>query len=256
MKQLVILLAAAVALMWPSAGHAEPQYRLLVIAMPSKYHYEYVPVARESLDRLARQHAFAMTWSGNAQPLEGDLAPYAAILLLNTPVEDLSPAQRAGFEAYMKGGGNAMIVHRAAIALPAGSWPWYERLVGRSVGVHPMLQSGVVTVADAGFSATYGIPPRWLWSDEYYTTTNPQGVRINAVLNVDESSYDPTKIWPGQVAKPMGRDHPVAWYHQPDRGRVFVTTLGHDVEAYRDPLYLAHLMGGIWWTATGLGQPR
>jgi hypothetical protein len=25
---------------------------------------------------------------------------------------------------------------------------------------------------------------------------------------------------------------------------------------YRDPQYLSHLMGGIWWAATGRGQQR
>ncbi|TPE59265.1 ThuA domain-containing protein [Sandaracinobacter neustonicus] len=254
----MLLMLGAVLGLLLSGGpvRAESQYRLLVIAMPSKYHYEYVPVAREGLQRMARQHAFDMEWAGSPQVLEGDLGGYAAILLLNTPVEDLNPAQRAGFEAYVNGGGNVMIVHRAAIALPANSWPWYERLVGRTVGVHPMLQTAAVTVADRGFPAVWGLPERWLWSDEYYVTTNPYGVRITPVLNVDETSYDPTKIWPGQVAKPMGREHPVAWYHRPGKSRVFVTTLGHDVEAYRDPHYLEQLMGGIWWTATGLGEAR
>jgi type 1 glutamine amidotransferase len=76
------------------------------------------------------------------------------------------------------------------------------------------------------------------------------------VLNIDESSYDVTKIWPGQVSTGMGKDHPVAWYHTVEKGRVFVTLLGHNGDMYRDPQYLAHLMGGIWWAATGKGQQR
>ncbi|UDF05476.1 ThuA domain-containing protein [Asticcacaulis sp. AND118] len=256
MKRLSLLFAAVFALLTPSLSRADSQFRVLVLAMPSKYHYEYVPVARESLERLAKLHAFEITWANAGGALEQDLSPYAAILLLNTPVEDLNPAQRGKFEAYMNGGGNAMIVHRTAIALPAESWPWYEKLVGRTVGVHPMLQTGVVTVSDEGFPATYGLPERWVWSDEFYTTTNPHKVTIHPVLNVDESSYDPTKIWPGQVAKGMGKDHPIAWYHSYQKGRVFVTTLGHNVEMYRDAQYLTHLMGGIYWTATGLGQAQ
>lgn len=256
MKRLALMLAALFALLTPSLSWADSQFKVLVLAMPSKYHYEYVPVARESLERLAKLHAFEITWANAGWMMEQDLSPYAAILLLNTPVEDLNPAQRGKFEAYMNGGGNAMIVHRAAIALPADSWPWYEKLVGRTVGVHPMLQTGVVTVTDKGFPATYGLPERWVWSDEFYTTTNPHKVTIHPVLNVDESSYDPTKIWPGQVAKGMGKDHPIAWYHPYQKGRVFVTTLGHNVEMYRDPQYLTHLMGGLYWTATGLGQAQ
>ncbi|ESQ90161.1 hypothetical protein ABAC460_10445 [Asticcacaulis sp. AC460] len=254
MKRLVLVLVALLAAWVPSVSWADSQFKLMVLAMPSKYHYEYVPIARDSLEKMARLHEFEISWAGAGWALEQDLSGYRAIVLLNTPVEDLTPVQREKFEAYVKAGGHVMVVHRAAIALPAQSWPWYEQLVGRTVGVHPMLQTGVVTVEDKGFPAVFGLSQRWVWSDEFYTTTNPYGVEIHPVLNVDESSYDPEKIWPGQVVKPMGKDHPIAWYHFVGKSRVFVTTLGHNGEAYRDPQYLAHLLGGIYWTATGLGQ--
>jgi len=253
MKSIILMLAAILAVIAPSSVWADSQFRILVLAMPSKYHYEYIPIARDSLTHMADQHAFGITWTNTADPLEHDLSGYAAIMLLNTPVEDLTPVQRAGFEAYMRAGGNTVVVHRAAITRP-DNWPWYEKLVGRTVGTHPMLQTGVVTVADKTFPAAYGLPDRWIWSDEFYPLTNPYNIDITTVLDVDETSYDPTKIWPGQVAKGMGRDHPVAWFHSYEKGRVFITTLGHNGETYRDPQYLGHLLGGIYWAATGLGQ--
>jgi hypothetical protein len=253
-KPLALATIAILALVQPSRSAADDhQFKLLVLAIPNKYHYEYIPVARDSLEHLAKLHAFELTWTNKTEAFDGDLRQYAAVMFLNTPGEELNPAQRAKFEAYMRGGGNAIVVHRAAIT-PPGNWPWYEKLVGRSFVIHPMLQTGVVTVVDKGFPATFGLPSRWIWSDEFYVTSNPYRVAINPVLNVDETSYDPTKIWPGQVARPMGRDHPVAWYHRYEHGRVFVTTLGHNVEMYRDQHYLDHLLGGIYWTATGLGQ--
>ncbi|WP_198117751.1 ThuA domain-containing protein [Massilia rhizosphaerae] len=254
MNRILPALAAAAVLATPAA-RADSQYKLLVLAIPNKYHYEYIPVARDSLERLAKLHAFEFTYTNKLDAFDGDLKQYAAVVFLNTPGEELNPAQRAHFEAYMRTGGNAVVVHRAAITPPNG-WVWYEKLVGRSFKIHPFLQTAAVDVVDPGFPATFGIPPRWIWSDEWYETTNPYGVAIHPVLNVDESSYDPTRIWPGQHATGMGKDHPVAWYHNYEKGRVFVTLLGHDVEMYRDPQYLAHLMGGIWWAATGKGQRR
>ncbi|TCU58543.1 hypothetical protein EDF58_10377 [Novosphingobium sp. PhB57] len=254
MTRLIRALLLLLALACPASAWAEAQYRLLVLAIPNKYHYEYIPIARDSLEHLARLHDFDLTYTNDPKVFEGDLQRYAAVMFLNTPGEELNPAQRQNFESYMRGGGNAIVVHRALI-MPPGNWPWYEKLVGRSFVNHPMLQTGVVTAADPGFPATFGLPSRWIWSDEYYVLTNPHGIRIEPVLRVDETSYDPTRIWPGQVAKPMG-DHPVAWYHRFEKGRVFVTTLGHSGEAYREPQYLAHLMGGIYWAATGLGQQR
>jgi hypothetical protein len=237
----------------PTSARADPQYKLLVLAIPNKYHYEYIPIARESLERLSRLHDFDLTFTNDPKVFEGDLQRYAAVLFLNTPGDELNPAQRLNFETYMRGGGNAVIVHRAVIMKP-DDWPWYEKLVGRSFVIHPMFQTGVVTPADPGFPATFGLPSRWIWSDEFYVTANPHGVKIEPVLNVDETSYDPTRIWPGQVARPMGKDHPIAWWHRYEKGRVFVTTLGHDGNAYRDPAYLSHLLGGIYWAATGLGR--
>ena len=255
MRHAIRILVAALALTFPSSSWAESQFKLLVLAIPNKYHYEYIPIARESLERLAKLHSFEFTWTNKTDAFDKDLDQYAAVMFLNTPGEELNTAQRTRFEGYMRRGGNAIVVHRAAIT-PPNNWIWYERMVGRTVGVHPMLQTGVVTVEDRNFPATYGVPERWIWSDEFYVTTNPYNVTINPVLNVDESSYDPTKIWPGQVSKPMGKNHPVAWYHRHEKGRVFVTTLGHNGEMYRDPQYLTHLMGGIYWAASGLGQRR
>lgn len=255
MKCLVLLIAAA--MLFVSQGlAADTQYKVLVLAVPSKYHFEFVPVARDSLERMAKLHAFEMTYATTADALDQDLKSYAVIVLLNTPTEELSSAQRAHLESYMQNGGNAVVVHRAAITLPAGSWPWYEKFVGRTVGTHPMLQTGVVNVVDKKFPATFGLPEHWVWSDEFYPLTNPYNIAIMPVLTVDEASYDPTKIWPGRKTQGMGKDHPEAWYHSVEKGRVFVTALGHNVEMYRDQHYLDHLMGAIYWAATGKGVQK
>ena len=257
MRTLLPMLAAGAALsMAAAANAADNQFKLLVLAMPNKYHYEYIPIARASLEQLARLHNFDLVYTNRPDSFEGDLKQYGAIVLLNTAGEELNPAQRARFEAYMNGGGNTVIVHRAMIA-PQDGWVWYEKLVGRSFTIHPIVQTAAIDTVDSNFPATYGVPQRWIWSDEWYELTNPYKVAIHTVLKVDESSYDPTRIWPGQVARGMGAEHPVAWYRttgQSGQGRVFVTTLGHNAEMYRDPQYLGHLMGGIWWAATGKGQ--
>jgi len=248
-------LAALAWMLLPVEVQAEDQFKVLVIATPSTYHYEYIPIARESLERLARLHAFGLTWTHDPAVFDGDLSQYAAVVFLNTPAEQLSAPRRQHFEQYVQGGGNVMVVHRAAI-VPPDAWPWYERLVARSFVNHPKIQTGVITVVDKGFPATFGLPDRWIWSDEFYVTRNPFAVAIRPVLRVDEASYDPTRIWPGQVGGRMGADHPEAWYHRVGKGRVFVTLLGHTPEMYRDERYLQHLLGGLYWTATGLGEQR
>lgn len=230
-----------------------PQFKVLVFSTPNKYHYEYIPMARESLEKMSRLHKFEMVWSKDPASFEGDLQQYGAIMMMNSAGDELNARQREAFERYMADGGNTMIVHRGLI-IPAGEWPWYEKLAGRSFTIHPIMQTAVIHTLEPGFPATFSVPPRWIWTDEWYELSNPHNVTITPVMNVDESTYDPTWIWPGQTIKGMGKEHPVAWYHQVGKGRVFVTTLGHDPEAYRDELFLAHLLGGLYWTATGRGM--
>jgi hypothetical protein len=125
MKKLVLAAAAGVVMM--SSAWADTQYKILVLAMPSKYHYEYIPIARESFERLGKLHAFDMTFTNKPEVFDGDLKQYAAVMFLNTPPEELNEARRKKFEAYMQDGGNAMLVHRSLI-IPANTWPWYEKL--------------------------------------------------------------------------------------------------------------------------------
>jgi hypothetical protein len=51
----------------------------------------------------------------------------------------------------------------------------------------------------------------------------------------------------------MGGDHPIAWYHDYDGGRAFYTAGGHGAEAYSEPDFRSHLLGGLIY-AVGPGS--
>jgi hypothetical protein len=44
-------------------------------------------------------------------------------------------------------------------------------------------------------------------------------------------------------------DHPLVWCHEYDGGRAFQTAMGHTVESYADPIFVAHVEGAILWAA-------
>ena len=83
-------------------------------------------------------------------------------------------------------------------------------------------------------------------TDEWYNfATNPRG-KVHVLMILDESTY---------IGGTMGVDHPIAWWHDYDGGRSWYTALGHTSESYYEPLFLAHLWGGITY-AVGAGQKQ
>jgi hypothetical protein len=123
------------------------------------------------------------------------------------------------------------------------TWPWYGHLVGAyfdRVHGHSPVVSATVHVVDPRTPSTSMLPATWVRTDEWYNfATNPTG-SVHVLLTVDEATYH------GGV---MGATHPIAWSHLYDGGRAWYTAMGHTAESYAEPLFLAHLWGGIVYAA-------
>ena len=104
------LLAAA-----PVPASADDQFKVLVVAVPNRYHHDYTVVAKPRLEQMARQHGFGLDWAWNTAPFDADLSGFDAIVLLNTPGDELRGAQRAALEGFVRAGGGVVAVHRALI---------------------------------------------------------------------------------------------------------------------------------------------
>lgn len=100
MRRIIGIVAALVALTSSASAYAQTQFKLLVLAMPSKYHHEYIPghARQPGASRTApylRNHL-----DQQRRTFDGDLSQYAAVMFLNTPSEELTPAQPSRFEAF------------------------------------------------------------------------------------------------------------------------------------------------------------
>ncbi len=80
-----LLLAAALT----APALAQGQFKVLVVAIPNRYHNDYAVVAKPQFERMAQAHGFDLDWRWNTTPFDGDLSSYAAIVLLNTPGDEL-----------------------------------------------------------------------------------------------------------------------------------------------------------------------
>jgi uncharacterized protein len=213
-------------------------FRVLVYTRTTDYRHDSIPDAVAAVRALGAAHGFETDATEDPGAFESSLEGYAAVVFLSTSGEVLTPPGRTGLMAYMRGGGGFVGVHAAACT--EYEWPYYGELLGARFARHPDHQPGRVVVEDRGHPATSHLPAVWRFTDEWYDfRAGPRG-SVRVLASVDESSY---------VGGGMGEDHPLVWCREQDGGRVFYTALGHASEAYEDPGFRAHLVGGIRWAA-------
>jgi type 1 glutamine amidotransferase len=208
--------------------------KILIFSKTAGYHHQSIPEGVAAIRMLGEKHKFTADTTTDARQFNtSNLKNYAAIVFLNTTGDVLNEEEQLAFQSYLKTGGGFAGVHAAADT--EYGWPWYGKMIGAYFVSHPKIQEAALTVVNRKTIATKHLPETWKTTDEWYNykEINPN---INILINIEESSYTGGK---------NGSNHPMAWYHSFEGGRVFYTGLGHVKEAYTDPLYLKHLLGGI-----------
>jgi uncharacterized protein len=135
-------------------------------------------------------------------------------------------AGRTALRQYIRAGGGFVGIHNAFGT--EYNWPWYEGLLGNANYYdHGANQNGTVNVVAAD-SSTAGIGS-FGFRDEWYNLV-PFPTRVKFLATVDENSLATKRtVHPGH-----GDFHPVAWCQYYDGGRAWLTTLGHDTQAFTD----------------------
>ena len=229
-----------------SAAKAQNQFEILVYTQYDTYHKDDIPVAISAFKTMAQKHQFGLSWTQDANIFTSDeLKNFAAMVFMRSG-NVFNEEQREGLKRYINNGGGFVGLHAASITNE--EWSWYDQLVGRVFTGHPNIQTGVLHVVDTQFPATMHLPGTWVWTDEWYNFGETKSTNLKTVLQVDESTYDPTLGYGDPI---MGKFHPIAWYQEFDGGRSFYSALGHKPESYQDQRNLDLIYGGIYWAATG-----
>lgn len=207
---------------------------VLVFSKTQGFRHGSIEVGVAAIKKLGQEHGFKVTATEDAAYfVEDSLRHYAAVVFLNTTQEVLNAVQQADFERYIQAGGGFVGIHAATDT--EYDWPWYTKLVGAVFDGHPQIQEAKLQVVNQTHVATKHLDSVWMKSDEWYNfrTISPD---INVLITIDETSYE---------GGTNGKNHPISWFHDFDGGRSFYTEMGHTDETYQDPLFLAHLLGGI-----------
>ncbi|MFE2430288.1 ThuA domain-containing protein [Streptomyces sp. NPDC059373] len=214
-----------------------PPAPVLVFTRTTAYRHDSIPDGIAAFRALGAEHGFGVEATEDPEVLADGLGGCRAVVFLSTSGEVLTPRGRKALRAYAESGGGFMGVHAAACT--EYDWPYYGELLGARFARHPDLQPGLVTVEDHGHPATEHLGPVWPFTDEWYDfRISPRG-SMRVLASADESSYD---------GGGMGVDHPLVWCRDSGGtggGRTFYTALGHSPEAYADPVFRHHLLGGL-----------
>lgn len=205
---------------WLAAEGITADWTEDVTQLSSLNQYKAVIFASNSRDALwAHGRAIGLA-SGTSTTVDPTLP-------VNTSTSAYLDAAKVNLRQYMRAGGGFVAIHNAFGT--EYNWPWYEGLLGNANYYdHGANQNGTAQVVSPD-SSTAGLPIRWDFRDEWYNLV-PYPTKVKFLLTVDESTLATRRsTHPGH-----GLFHPVAWCQYYDGGRAWLTTLGHDGQAFTD----------------------
>jgi hypothetical protein len=228
------------------------------------------PVLKKQLDEAGLFQVEVVTapkWGTDFSNFRPDFSRYQ-VVVLNYDAPDWTPELKAAFEQFVSSGGGVVSVHAADNAFPA--WPAFNEMIGiggwrgrtEKAGPFWFYRDGALASdTSPGPAGSHGarmpirmetrnpehpimkgLPKVWMHhTDELYAALRGPG-RNMTVLATAHS--DPAN-------KGTDRDEPQLMVLSLGKGRIFHTTLGHDVAALSCVGFATTLQRGTEWAATG-----
>lgn len=222
----------------------QEQFRVLLFTKSLDYQHLSVPSGVQMFKELAQDNHFGLTWTEQSDFFDDQeqLNRMHVIVFMNTSGDILNGDQRKALQAYIRQGGGFVAIHSASFTMM--EWPWYVQLVGGVWNRHPNpgISTAIVNNEDPHHPSTAHLPEKWVVTEEWYNYLEMSD-NIKVALTIDETTFTGGK---------MPDYHPIAWYQEDfEGGRSYHTGLGHPEGIYDNPAYRQHILGAVWWAATG-----
>lgn len=237
----------------PAAAAGVP--KVLVYSDTGYYRHPDIPKINRWLVLLGHENGFEVDVTEHGKDLlPAALAPYDLLVLNNANELDkvLGEEERKSVQTWFDGGRKGIVGLHAALVHQT-KWPWLNQLGGCDFNSDSEFTRAKVMVDPAAkdHPAVKGQPAGFEieadWTNHDRSVTGLPGFQV--LLRVDESTYQPVReYFMTRGGKPMGKDHPIAWTHEPATGgRFFYTEFGHDLRSLSTPLVRRHILEGIRW---------
>jgi uncharacterized protein len=199
------------------------------------------------------------------------LAQFDGILMFTNGNLPITVDQKRSLIDFVRNGKGIVGVHCATVTWY--DYPEYGELMGGYYqrSIMPTDRSprrfAVLKVEDQNHPATRMLGASWPFVEEYYIygskvydpATPKENVsavgalpipmafsrdRVHVLLSVDTAKTDLTDL----PFMSKSGDYPQSWSRTFGKGREFYTSLGHRPETWNNPVFGAHLIGGIRWS--------
>jgi type 1 glutamine amidotransferase len=222
------------------------QTKVLLFSKSTGYrHGESIEAGKKAFAAMAAKNNWFLysTEEGGVFNAE-QLARFDVVVFNNCTGRLLNGEQQNALATYVKQGGNWVGIHGAGDN--SNQWDWYvQNLVGASFSHHPIekhLQQATVTLTQVPDSlAEKGLPKTWPHTDEWYVfADNPRTHGAHVIYAIDGTRINPSGniLFVKDKNFGMGKDHPVAWYRNVDKGRAYYTSMGHDAAAWQQAPFI------------------
>jgi type 1 glutamine amidotransferase len=208
--------------------------KVLIFSKTEGFRHESIEHGRAVIAEMCSNNDIAVDSTENsALFITKNLKQYNALIFLNTTGDLFNEKEQKALVRYIRDGGGFVGIHAATDA--EYDWQWYGKMAGAYFKSHPKQQKAKVKVIRKDHPSTNMLPDEFVRRDEWYDfkNVNPD---IVVLATLDETSYKGGK---------MDNNHPIVWYHEFERGRIFYTGFGHTNETFDDPLMQKHILGGI-----------
>ncbi len=246
---LISCLAAESGLSQSASGKSNG-FKVLVYTRNGKgYVHDNLKASQECIVSLGKAHGFQVIVSDTPVIFSDEQLSQFRVIVFASTNNDVfeTEAQRFAFRKYIESGGGFVGIH--SVMGTERNWTWFKNMLGGTFAWHPKNQVYTIQNIRPDHPSVNKMPLIWEKMDEcYFGKELYPGPEVLMAHNITTLNQEQSE----EIAKNAGKYnvlYPAVWYHHYDNGHIWITTLGHDIANYSEPVFRDHLLQGILYVA-------